>query len=71
MEIAAVEALRRLTHEEVPQDILTTYGLAALHFGPDYILPKPFDPRLLEVVSSAVARAAHESGVARCLPETN
>ena len=71
MEIAAVEALRRLTHEEVPQDILTTYGLAALHFGPDYILPKPFDPRLLEVVSSAVARAAHESGVARCLPEAN
>ena len=65
MQIAAVHALRDLTHEPVPQEVLDAYGLDHLEHGPDYIIPKPFDPRLREVVSSAVARAAVESGVGR------
>jgi malate dehydrogenase (oxaloacetate-decarboxylating)(NADP+) len=65
MQIAAVEALRVLTHEPVPAQVLEAYGLQALSFGPDYIIPKPFDPRLRERVPAAVARAAVDSGVAR------
>lgn len=65
MQIAAVHALQALTHEPVPQSVLDAYGLEALSFGPDYILPKPLDMRLRDVVSPAVARAAIESGVAR------
>jgi malate dehydrogenase (oxaloacetate-decarboxylating)(NADP+) len=65
MQIAAAQALRELTHEPVPQAVLDAYDLDSLAFGPDYILPKPFDPRLLEVVPPAVARAAIETGVAR------
>ena len=65
MQIATVQALRELTHEAVPQSVLDAYGLDRLAFGPDYIIPKPLDPRLRTVVSAAVARAAVESGVAR------
>ena len=65
MQIAAVRALAALTHEPVPQQVLEAYKIDRLSFGPDYIIPKPLDPRLIEVVPQAVARAAIESGVAR------
>jgi malate dehydrogenase (oxaloacetate-decarboxylating)(NADP+) len=65
MQIAAVNALRALTHEEIPAEVLEAYELASLAFGPDYIIPKPLDPRLRERVSAAVAKAAIDSGVAQ------
>ncbi len=65
MQIAAVEALRMLAHEPVPVEVLEAYGLTELSFGPAYIIPKPFDPRLRERVSNAVSHAAIQSGVAR------
>lgn len=65
MQIGAVEALRALTHEPVPAEVLRAYKLKELRFGPDYIIPKPLDPRLIEVVPPAVARAAVAGGVAR------
>ena len=65
MQIAAVHALAALAREPVPHPVLKAYKLDALSFGPDYIIPKPLDPRLIEVVPQAVARAAIESGVAR------
>ncbi len=64
MKLAAIQALAGLAREEVPAEVLEAYGLASLSFGRDYLLPKPFDPRLLSVVSSAVTDAAVESGVA-------
>ncbi len=70
MQIAAVHALQALTHQPAPAGLLETIGVGRLRFGPDYIIPKPFDPRLKDQVSGAVARAAVETGVARCpLPE--
>jgi len=65
MKLAAVYALARLAREEVPASVLKAYGEKELRFGPKYILPKPFDPRLIEVVPAAVAKAASETGVAR------
>jgi malate dehydrogenase (oxaloacetate-decarboxylating)(NADP+) len=65
MQIAAVRALAQLAHEPVPDSVLQAYELDRLSFGRDYIIPKPFDPRLREVVPSAVAQAARETGVAR------
>jgi len=65
MQIAAVHALRDLTHEPVPREVLDAYGLDSLVFGPDYILPKPLDPRLRAAIAPAVAKAAIDSGVAR------
>ncbi len=65
MKIAAVYAIAKLAHERVPERVLKIYGLDSLEFGKDYILPKPFDPRLLYTVAPAVARAAAESGVAK------
>lgn len=65
MLIAAVKALAELAHEPVPQDVLAAYGLEALAFGKEYILPKPFDLRLREQIPLAVSRAAMASGVAR------
>jgi len=65
MQIAAVHALKDLAREPVPQSVLDAYSAASMAFGADYILPKPLDPRLREVVPPAVARAALESGVAR------
>jgi malate dehydrogenase (oxaloacetate-decarboxylating)(NADP+) len=64
MLIAAVHALADLAHEPVPQDVLDIYHLSELKFGTKYILPKPFDKRLLDVVPAAVAKAAIDSGVA-------
>ena len=58
MKIAAAHALSQLAREPVHEDVLKAYGLKALSFGKEYIIPKPFDPRLLERVSSAVANAA-------------
>ncbi len=65
MKIAAVRAIAALVHEPVPQVVLDAYGGQGLSFGADYIIPKPNDPRLLGIVSAAVARAAVDSGVAR------
>jgi len=65
MEIAAVHALKDLAREPVPQSVLDAYGLDALEFGPDSIIPKPLDPRLGDWVPPAIARAAVDSGVAR------
>lgn len=71
MKVAAVHELAQLAREAVPDAVLQAYGVGKMVFGPDYILPKPFDPRLLQRVSSAVARAAVESGVARLpLPDS-
>ena len=65
MQIAAVQALRDLTREPAPREVLDAYGLDDLEFGPDYILPKPLDTRLRDAIAPAVARAAIDSGVAR------
>jgi malate dehydrogenase (oxaloacetate-decarboxylating)(NADP+) len=65
MKLAACNALATLAREDVPDSVLRAYGLKKLQFGPDYIIPKPFDPRVLTWESSAVAQAAVESGVAR------
>ena len=59
MLIAAARALARLAHEQVPAEMLRAYGLTQLEFGPDYIIPKPLDPRLIHIVPPAVARAAY------------
>jgi malate dehydrogenase (oxaloacetate-decarboxylating)(NADP+) len=65
MQLAAVRALADLAHEDVPDSVLRAYGLDALRFGRDYLIPKPVDHRVLLRVPPAVARAAMESGVAR------
>jgi malate dehydrogenase (oxaloacetate-decarboxylating)(NADP+) len=62
---AATHALAELARADVPDRVLSAYGLEQLGFGPDYIIPKPFDPRVLTHVAPAVARAAAESGMAR------
>ena len=63
MKIAAAEAIAKLARERVPEEVAAAYGVTH-QFGTDYIIPAPFDPRLIEVVSSAVAKAAMDSGVA-------
>ncbi len=65
MKVAAARSLAALAHEEVPSYVLEAYGLDSLAFGKDYLIPKPFDRRVYYEVSSAVAEAAAESGVAR------
>ena len=65
MKAAAVRALADLAKEPVPQEVLDAYELDSLAFGPQYIIPKPTDSRMLGVVSQAVAQAAIDSGVAR------
>ncbi len=65
MKLAATYALVALTHEDVPDSVLKVYNLTSLKFGPDYIIPKPFDPRVLLWVAPAVAEAAMKTGVAR------
>ena len=64
MKMAAVHALAHLAKETVPEQVNIAYGATKLAFGKDYIIPKPFDPRLITTVPMAVARAAMESGVA-------
>jgi len=65
MKQAAVEALAGLARIEASETVVAAYGGAAPIFGADYIIPKPFDPRLILEIAPAVARAAHASGVAR------
>jgi len=63
MKIAAAQAIAELAREQVPEEVAMAYGRAH-SFGADYIIPAPFDPRLMEVVPAAVAKAAMDSGVA-------
>jgi len=65
MKVAAARALAALAKQDVPDSVLHAYDLKSLRFGPEYILPKPFDPRVLLWESPAVAQAAMASGVAR------
>lgn len=65
MQIAAVKALAALAKEDVPQSVLDAYDITSLEFGKDYIIPKPFDPRLQDYVPKAVAEAAIDTGVAK------
>lgn len=65
MKIAAAKALASLAREEVPEEVSAAYSGRRLKFGPDYIIPTPFDPRLIQVIPLAVAKAAIETGVAR------
>ncbi len=71
MQLAAVHALTELAREPVPAEVLTAYKQDAIVFGKDYIIPKPFDPRLIDTIPQAVAKAAITSGVARKLPIKN
>ena len=64
MKIAAANAIAELARQQVPEEVAAAYGTNH-QFGPDYIIPAPFDPRLMEVVPSAVAKAAMDSGVAQ------
>lgn len=65
MKVAAANAIAQLAREQVPEEVALAYGGQAPSFGVDYIIPAPFDPRLMEVVSVAVAKAAMDSGVAQ------
>lgn len=71
MKMAASQVLADLAHEDVPDSVLNAYGLKALKFGRDYLIPKPFDPRVLLYVAPAVAGAAMRSGVARKMIDLN
>ncbi len=64
MKLACAQALSDLAKEPVPQEVLEAYGLKSLKYGKNYILPKPTDPRLIEVVPKAIVKAAIDSGVA-------
>jgi malate dehydrogenase (oxaloacetate-decarboxylating)(NADP+) len=65
MKIAAVKALASLAKEDVPEEVARAYGVEHFKFGREYIIPKPFDPRILVSESSAVAQAAMDTGVAQ------
>jgi malate dehydrogenase (oxaloacetate-decarboxylating)(NADP+) len=65
MKVAAVRALAELAREDVPDSVIRAYGGQPIHFGPEYIIPKPLDIRVLLTVAPAVAKAAVDSGVAR------
>ena len=65
MKIAAAHALAELAREDVPDEVDAAYGGKRLNYGPDYLIPVPFDPRLITAVPAAVAQAAMDSGVAR------
>jgi malate dehydrogenase (oxaloacetate-decarboxylating)(NADP+) len=65
MKLAATRALADLTKEDVPDAVCRVYGVERLKFGPDYLIPKPFDPRVLVWEASAVAQAAMQTGVAQ------
>lgn len=70
MKVAAVDAIRQLAKETVPESVLKAAGESSLSFGPDYIIPKPMDPRLCQRVARAVAEAAVACGVAKVdMPE--
>ncbi|USU08696.1 NADP-dependent malic enzyme [Sphingomonadaceae bacterium OTU29MARTA1] len=63
MKIAAANAIAELARQRVPEEVAVAYGVQH-SFGPEYIIPSPFDPRLMEIVPTAVARAAMDSGIA-------
>lgn len=65
MKLAAVKAIAKLAKEQVPDIVLKAYGKSSMKFGPEYLIPKPMDPRLITTISPAVAKAAMDSGVAR------
>lgn len=65
MKLAAARGLAALAHEDVPDSVLSAYGLTSLKFGRDYLIPKPLDPRVLLWLAPAVAEAAMRTGVAR------
>ena len=65
MKVAAARAVASLAREDVPDEVAAAYGRKRLRYGPDYVIPAPFDPRLIIAVPKAVAQAAMESGVAR------
>lgn len=65
MKLAAVKAIADLTREPVPEMVLKAYAQSSIKFGPEYLIPKPLDPRLITTISPAVAKAAMETGVAR------
>jgi malate dehydrogenase (oxaloacetate-decarboxylating)(NADP+) len=65
MKLAAVKALAQLAKEKVPESVVKAYGDKIFSFGPEYIIPKPFDPRVLWKVAPAVAKAAVDTGVAK------
>jgi malate dehydrogenase (oxaloacetate-decarboxylating)(NADP+) len=65
MKLAAARALAALAKKPVPEYVLAAYGVDKLTFGPDYIIPKPVDLRLMEFESAAVAQAAMDTGVTR------
>jgi malate dehydrogenase (oxaloacetate-decarboxylating)(NADP+) len=65
MKIAAAKALAELAREDVPDEVASAYAGARLHYGPNYIIPVPFDPRLIYRIPLAVAQAAMDTGVAR------
>ncbi len=65
MKLAATRALAALAKEDVPDSVCRAYGVERISFGPDYLIPKPFDPRVLVWEAAAVARAAMETGVAQ------
>jgi malate dehydrogenase (oxaloacetate-decarboxylating)(NADP+) len=70
MEIAVVHAIAELAHAEQSDVVATTYGISNLSFGPEYLIPMPFDPRLLTHIAPAVAKAAMDGGVAtRPIPD--
>jgi malate dehydrogenase (oxaloacetate-decarboxylating)(NADP+) len=71
MKLAAARSLAELTREPVPDSVIMAYGGKALKMGPDYFIPKPFDPRVLWWVAPAVAKAAMDSGVARITFDIN
>ena len=65
MKIAAVHALKDLAKLSVPDSVLQAYNIDSLSYGKDYIIPKPFDPRLIDIVPRAIIKAAISSGVSR------
>src|SRR3546814_688127 len=65
MKVASAKAIAELARQRVPEEVAAAYGGSVGSFGPEYIIPTPFDPRLIETVPSAVAQAATDSGVAR------
>ncbi len=67
MKLAAAQALAKLAQQPVPQEVVNAYGGTQLEFGPNYVIPKPLDPRLIDYLCPAIAEAAMSSGAARAL----
>ena len=65
MKMAAARALAELPHEKTPDEVLKAYGISSLTFGREYLIPTPFDSRVLLKVAPAVAQAAIDTGVSR------